>query len=170
MTPIGKSIDSYLKGEVQVEDHVIHLLFSANRWEAAAQIRSDIENGISIVIDRYFLSGIVYSVAKDNPTLSLDWARMPEVGLPQPDLFLFLQISTEEAAKRGGFGIERYENDKMQKRVRELYSELTTSSDFGRSVIIDADQGFDAVERDVLKEVQQCLQTGHHGCLKALQP
>lgn len=33
-TPIGKMIDSYLKGETEVEDHVIHLLFSANRWEA----------------------------------------------------------------------------------------------------------------------------------------
>lgn len=27
-------IDSYLKGESEIEDHVIHLLFSANRWEA----------------------------------------------------------------------------------------------------------------------------------------
>lgn len=28
-------IDAYLKGEAEIEDHVIHLLFSANRWEAA---------------------------------------------------------------------------------------------------------------------------------------
>jgi len=28
-------IDSYLKGHDTQEDHVIHLLFSANRWEAA---------------------------------------------------------------------------------------------------------------------------------------
>ena len=28
-------IDSYLKGQAEIEDHVIHLLFSANRWEAA---------------------------------------------------------------------------------------------------------------------------------------
>jgi dTMP kinase len=34
-TPIGKMIDNYLKGEAEQEDHVIHLLFSANRWEAA---------------------------------------------------------------------------------------------------------------------------------------
>jgi dTMP kinase len=31
-------IDAYLKGDQQAEDHVIHLLFSANRWEAA-QVR-----------------------------------------------------------------------------------------------------------------------------------
>jgi dTMP kinase len=33
-TPIGQMIDAYLKGGSEVEDHVIHLLFSANRWEA----------------------------------------------------------------------------------------------------------------------------------------
>jgi dTMP kinase len=27
-------IDGYLKSQVGMEDHVIHLLFSANRWEA----------------------------------------------------------------------------------------------------------------------------------------
>jgi hypothetical protein len=34
-TPIGKMINSYLSGATDAEDHVIHLLFSANRWEAA---------------------------------------------------------------------------------------------------------------------------------------
>ena len=34
-TAIGKMIDAYLKGEASQEDHVIHLLFSANRWELA---------------------------------------------------------------------------------------------------------------------------------------
>ncbi|PHH76763.1 hypothetical protein CDD82_3856 [Ophiocordyceps australis] len=34
-TVIGKMIDDYLKSNVEMEDHVIHLLFSANRWEAA---------------------------------------------------------------------------------------------------------------------------------------
>jgi hypothetical protein len=28
-------IDGYLKSQVDMDDHVIHLLFSANRWEAA---------------------------------------------------------------------------------------------------------------------------------------
>jgi len=27
-------IDSYLKSAVEMEDHAIHLLFSANRWES----------------------------------------------------------------------------------------------------------------------------------------
>lgn len=34
-TPIGQMIDGYLKSSIEMDDHAIHLLFSANRWEAA---------------------------------------------------------------------------------------------------------------------------------------
>lgn len=34
-TPTGQLIDQYLRGQIQLEDHAVHLLFSANRWEAA---------------------------------------------------------------------------------------------------------------------------------------
>ncbi|KAI4126346.1 MAG: hypothetical protein LQ347_005013, partial [Umbilicaria vellea] len=128
-TPIGRSIDAYLRGESQQEDHVIHLLFSANRWEAAEQIRTDIANGVTIIVDRYYYSGVVYSAAKDNPTLTLSWAREPEVGLPRPDVCIFLDISPEDAARRGGFGLEKYENDKMQRQVREMFYRLADLSD-----------------------------------------
>jgi thymidylate kinase len=34
-TTIGQMIDGYLKSNVEMDDCAIHLLFSANRWEAA---------------------------------------------------------------------------------------------------------------------------------------
>jgi len=33
-TTIGKMINSYLAEDADMDDHAIHLLFSANRWEA----------------------------------------------------------------------------------------------------------------------------------------
>ncbi len=32
-TNIGKLINNYLSKEIELEDHAVHLLFSANRWE-----------------------------------------------------------------------------------------------------------------------------------------
>lgn len=32
-TGIGSIIDRYLRKEVELEDHAVHLLYSANRWE-----------------------------------------------------------------------------------------------------------------------------------------
>ncbi|KAL8858550.1 MAG: hypothetical protein Q9178_004844 [Gyalolechia marmorata] len=150
-TPIGKSIDSYLKGETQQEDHVIHLLFSANRWEAAPQILEDITNGTTIVIDRYYYSGAVYSAAKNNPDLSLEWAIQPDIGLPKPDLCIFLDISPTDAAARGGFGDERYETSEMQKRVRALFEELLRRPQNNETVFVNAGKPIERVHETMLQ-------------------
>ncbi|KAL6722180.1 Thymidylate kinase [Lecanora helva] len=158
-TPIGKSIDAYLKGESQQEDHVIHLLFSANRWEAAASIRAAIEAGTTVVIDRYYYSGIVYSAAKGNPSLSLEWARYPEIGLPLPDLCVFLDITPEDAAKRGGFGSEKYETSAMQKRVRELFYELSKTSDGRDMRIVNGGRSIEEVGEEIARLVEEVLKS-----------
>jgi dTMP kinase len=78
-------------------------------------------SGTTILCDRYYHSGIVYSAAKQNPALSLHWARAPEVGLPRPDLVVYLDLEESVAKQRGGWGGEVYEKAEMQKRVRELF-------------------------------------------------
>ncbi len=156
-TPIGAMIDAYLRGHAQQEDHVIHLLFSSNRWEAAERIKAEIASGTTVVIDRYYYSGIVYSAAKDNPSLNLAWAREPEVGLPRPDICIFLDISHSEAAKRAGFGLEKYENDKTQGRVRELFHNLLTLPDKEDFCVIEADKSKQEVEQKVLDAVLACM-------------
>lgn len=117
-------INSYLQGNIDQNDQAIHLLFSANRWEVVQTILQDLRAGYTVVVDRYSFSGAVYSAAKHNPDLSLDWCWSPEIGLPQPDLVLFLDISSDDAAKRGGYGEERYEQEAMQSKVRALFQLL----------------------------------------------
>ncbi|KAI0490445.1 thymidylate kinase-domain-containing protein [Xylaria cf. heliscus] len=132
-TPIGQMIDSYLKGQAEIEDHVIHLLFSANRWEAAQKIKTELEAGHTIICDRFYHSGIVYSAAKQLPSLSLSWAKAPELGLPRPDVVLFLDLEESVARSRGGWGGEVYEKGEMQRRVRELFWGLSMG-DLGTAV------------------------------------
>ncbi|KAL1848425.1 Thymidylate kinase [Paecilomyces lecythidis] len=156
-TPIGKLIDGYLRGQSHLDDHSIHLLFSANRWEVAPAIQELIANGVTVIVDRYSYSGAVYSAAKRNPNLSIQWAWQPEVGLPRPDLCLFLSISPIEAAKRGGFGLERYETDTMQKRVRDLFQSLLELPHNDEICVIDAGRQFNEVAQDILEPVLECM-------------
>lgn len=130
-------IDAYLKSSLEMDDHAIHLLFSANRWEAAyalsphpslhttniasKTIHALLASGTTVLCDRYYHSGIVYSAAKQNPSLPLSWARSPEVGLPRPDMVLFLDLEEAVARERGGWGGEVYEKAEMQRRVRDLF-------------------------------------------------
>ena len=67
---------------------------------------------------------MVYSAAKANPKLPLSWARTPEIGLPRPDIVLFLDVNEDEARARGGWGSELYERAEMQRRVRQLFRAL----------------------------------------------
>ncbi|CAJ2507330.1 Uu.00g085160.m01.CDS01 [Anthostomella pinea] len=133
-TPIGQMIDSYLKGQSEIEDHVIHLLFSANRWEAIKKIKSELAAGHTVVCDRFYHSGIVYSAAKQLPSLSLSWAKAPEIGLPRPDMVLFLDLEETVARERGGWGGEIYEKGEMQRRVRDLFWGLSMG-DLGNAVV-----------------------------------
>lgn len=98
----------------------MHTDCSANP-SCSKTIHAALASGQTIICDRYYHSGIVYSAAKENPSLPLSWAKAPEVGLPRPDLVLFLDLEERVARERGGWGGEVYEKGEMQRRVRELF-------------------------------------------------
>ncbi|BGP45854.1 Thymidylate kinase [Rhodotorula kratochvilovae] len=150
----GKMIDSYLSQKADLDDRAIHLLFSANRWERANQILKDLEEGTTVVCDRYAFSGIAFSVIKG---LSPTWCRAPDIGLPAPDLVLFLRISPSAAQSRGGFGAERYETAEIQRRVEREFGVLAESVERGVWWTVDAEGGVEEVAREVLARAEEVL-------------
>ncbi|KAM2537325.1 hypothetical protein TB2_022904 [Malus domestica] len=91
-TSVGKMISSYLSNESQLDDHTIHLLFSANRWEKRSLMESKLKSGTTLVVDRYSYSGVAFSSAKG---LDIEWCKAPEIGLLAPDLVVYLDIPPE---------------------------------------------------------------------------
>ncbi|KAM6326735.1 thymidylate kinase isoform 4-T4 [Podargus strigoides] len=85
-------------------------------------MKEKLHQGITLVVDRYAFSGVAFTSAKEN--FCLDWCKQPDVGLPRPDLILFLQLSPEKAAERGNFGNERYENSSFQEKVLQSFYHL----------------------------------------------
>ena len=71
---------------------------------------------------------------------TLDWCKQSDAGLPRPDLVLFLTLSSEEAAKRGGFGDERYEQTDFQKRVANNYDILKQENNWKVNSLREAEQ------------------------------
>jgi dTMP kinase len=90
--------------------------------------------------------------------MTLEWCRKPDVGLPRPDLCIFLDISAEDAAKRGGYGTEKYEKKEMQDRVRELFETLMQQKEGEDFVRIDAGSSLEDVQERVKKEVGRCIE------------
>jgi len=148
-TPTGTLIDLYLRKKIELPDKLVHLLFSANRWETAAAIVQDLVSGTSIVCDRYAFSGVAYSAAKG---LDFSWCREPDRGLPCPDGVFFMKIDEQEGSKRSNFGDERYENASMQAAVRQRFQqpELTNGVQWHQ---INGAREIDAIHGEICKAV-----------------
>ncbi|KAH7885720.1 thymidylate kinase-domain-containing protein [Phlebopus sp. FC_14] len=158
-TAIGKMIDAYLRSEVELDDRTIHLLFSANRWELASTIRTHLSAGTTVIADRYAFSGIAFSARKGLP---YEWCRAPDIGLPSPDITLFLDISPQDARERGGYGEERYEKEPVQRGVKTVFERIgkeMSQNGWGKWVVIDAGKDRERVAGDVWTAVQETQRT-----------
>jgi dTMP kinase len=157
-TPTGKVLDAYLSCGAPVESHVINLLFCANRWEKDEEIREHLAEGTTIICDRYAYSGVAYSAAMG---LDRAWCKAPNVGLPEPDLVIFLDIPADLAAKRKGFGRERFEKVELQQKILEEFNRLKEPS----WRILDASQSADELAKQIrdlaLAKIDE-LATGDH--------
>ncbi|CAL9737167.1 thymidylate kinase [Monosporozyma servazzii] len=125
-TPIGKIINEYLTNSSYVlPDQSVHLLFSANRWEVKDQITKLLNEGKTVILDRYVYSGVAYSAAKDITGMDWQWCFAPDRGLIRPDLTLFLTHNDSKGqAHREGFGEERYEVGSFQDKVKGQFETL----------------------------------------------
>ncbi|XP_069831417.1 thymidylate kinase [Dendropsophus ebraccatus] len=152
-TEIGRVVGSYLEKKSNMEDHTVHLLFSANRWEHVPLMKEKLRSGVTLVVDRYAFSGVAFTSSKEN--LSLHWCKQPDVGLPKPDLVLFLNITPEAASKRGDYGNERYETSDFQKKVQQRYAELMEDKSVNWK-IVDAAQSMEDVH-NAIKQLSEAI-------------
>lgn len=136
----------------------LQVLKSPTSGKYSAQIERTLNDGITIVCDRYAFSGVAFSASKGLP---FEWCRTPDVGLPAPDLTLFLDITPEKAKERGGYGAERYEKEEMQRSVREIFVGFAEEARERRELVwatIDASQPIDVVEQNIWKTIIPLLE------------
>jgi len=142
-TGIGVMLDSYLRKASEAEDHAIHLLFSANRWEKKDIMLKKLQSGCTLVVDRYAFSGAAFTSFKG---YDLEWCKNPDRGLPAPDIVLYMKLPVEVAMSRGGAGDERYEKIEDQKKVQKIFEEGLADSTWHT---IDGNRAIDVIQNDL---------------------
>ncbi|XP_070765161.1 thymidylate kinase isoform X4 [Enoplosus armatus] len=98
---------------------------------------------------------------EDHTGFCLDWCMKPDVGLPKPDLVMFLQLSPAEAALRGQFGEERYETSAFQKAVQQKFEQLMKDPSVNWQVI-DASQSVEDVHQDITTHSLNVINTAQN--------
>ena len=132
-TAIGTVIDSYLKCRKIYSAQTAHLLFASERWEHSAMLEQKLRAGSHVLVNRYSLSGIVYSLARMGIGY-MDFCKQTEAFLPRPDLTIYLRLEPEEVMKLRGYGRARNHALPNLFRVDSLYQEFIRHDDTGYQI------------------------------------
>jgi dTMP kinase len=170
-TPLGQAILRHLQQQIKViafdkesfaivpapEDALVfQCMMVADKAHAASEIEDALDQGITVICDRYWQSA--YAFGKSDG-LDEEWLFQVHDMLPQADLNIFLDLDPKEAAKRRPGFRDRYEEDRnAQDRVRENYQKLWRSmqamsvTNLPSWPIVDASKTVQAV----FEEVKRC--------------
>ena len=84
---------------------------------------------------------------------------MPDVGLPDPDVVIYLDMPFEVASKKDGFGDERYEKAQMQLDVRRQFKLLSTAN----WKVVDANHSPKEVHASLMGAVEDAVKDALKG-------
>jgi dTMP kinase len=76
------------------------------------------------------------------------------VGLPKPDLVVYLTLSDEKNSARAGFGNEIYESTQFQAKVKANYSLLIEEN----WAVINADKKIDELHEELMVIVEKAIE------------
>ena len=159
----GKLIARFLKGDFgkvdQVHPQLVALLYAEDRRNALPEIRSALDAGRTVLLDRYVCSNIAYQCAKTHDKAEADTLRQwildteyGDFGLPKPDLTIFLDVpmsfvehnlSSQRQGRDRDYlqgGRDIHEEDLgLQARVRDMY--LNQAGLDPNFVVVDCSDG-----------------------------
>jgi len=149
-TPVGRLLKAYLAGSKRLDYHAVHLLYAANKYERASNIKAGIQRGRYIIINRYTASNLAYGMAHGLP---LEWLISLEKGLPKPDLVLILDVSPGISFSRKERARDVHEeNLKYLTAVRRAY--LLLAGKYGWNVL-QGEKDSMAVNADIWRQVSE---------------
>ncbi|VDK76508.1 unnamed protein product [Onchocerca ochengi] len=153
---LGKFIDRYLKNEVEMKPKEAHLVFAANRQALMSLMVKKLLQGTHLVVDRYVYSGIAYTLAKGADNITIEWAKLADMGELRPDCVIYFNLSFEEVQKRSGFGDERFDLSSFQRKVSDIMGKLA-AEDRDLWKIVDASLPIEQISENIWKIVAPVL-------------
>lgn len=155
-SPIGDQIRNVIMEleNTDMDARTEFLLFSASRAQHIAEvIRPNLENGLTVISDRFFDSSLAYQgFGQRLPLETLKAITNFATSGLTPDLTLLLDLPVEEGLRRreadGNWNrMDAYDMD-FHRRVRRGYLKLAAETP-DRWVILNAEQSFDALQDEI---------------------
>ena len=150
---IGRFIRNYAEaGDRYLQPESEALLFTADRFEHSKRIEQTLDQGVTVVCDRYYHSTLAYQGAAGVPVA---WLRDLQKFALKPDLVLLLDVDPGRSLMRvSGRTLTVFENRDYLSRVRDLY--LGFARD-GEMQLVDTGRPVDEVEAEVENLIEELM-------------
>ncbi len=152
----GKLIRLFLDNKQELSPEMQFHLYAGDMVKDKEKINGWLNQGKTVICDRYFLSTIVYQGIRGfRLEKALKFAE--DFGIPKPDIVFFLKISPKESARR-----KMDEHGKLDRNeadpaflgsVNASYERIARDNVFGQWFIIDGEKP----KVDIAKEVLNVL-------------
>lgn len=152
-TAIGKELRAFLDGEKAYSPIVRQMLYAANRYEKIEEINVLLHEKDFVIIDRYIPSGLAYGLVNG---IDEKWASTVENKLPQADIVILLDISSDVSRNRKS----EEKRDVYEKRydfldnVRAAYLKLASEYKW---LVVDASKTIEEVRQDLWSQFSDIL-------------
>ncbi|MGD0802632.1 MAG: dTMP kinase [Candidatus Bathyarchaeia archaeon] len=142
---IGRFIRHYAEaGDRYLSPEAEALLFTADRFEHSKRISQILDQGTTVICDRYYHSTLAYQGAAG---VEVAWLRDLQKFALKPDLILLLDVDPDKSLMRvSGRTLTVFENRSYLKRVRDLYLGFAEE---GEMRLVDTSRPVDEVEAEV---------------------
>ena len=150
---IGRFIRNYAEaGDRYLQPESEALLFTADRFEHSKRIEQTLDQGVTVVCDRYYHSTLAYQSAAGVPVA---WLRDLQKFALKPDLVLLLDVDPGRSLMRvSGRTLTVFENRDYLSRVRDLYLGFARE---GEMQLVDTGRPVDEVEAEVENLVEDLM-------------
>jgi len=150
---IGRFIRNYAEtGDRYLQPESEALLFTADRFEHSKRIEQTLDQGVTVICDRYYHSTLAYQGAAGVPVA---WLRDLQKFALKPDLVLLLDVDPGRSLMRvSGRTLTVFENRDYLSRVRNLYLDFAREREMQ---IVDTGRPVDEVEAEVENLVEDLM-------------
>ena len=161
-SPIGSLIHQIMTGRIKTDNKVIAALFVADRLDHLLNdvngIVSKIQEGISVITDRYYFSSYAYH-SVDMPMEWVIQANEQCERILKPTATVFIDVDPDTAIERisrNRFHQEIFEKKSRLVKVREKYLEaFDRLRDSENIIFIDGNQSPEEIAQEIWGKVEQ---------------
>ena len=161
-SPIGSLIHQIMTGRVQSDNRVVAALFVADRLDHLLNptdgIYAMVENGISVISDRYYFSSYAYH-SVDMP---MDWvitANSQSAEILRPSVTVFIDVNPDVALERIAktrFHPELFETRDRLVAVREKYFEAFEKLKESENIlVVDGGKDVPVLETEIWENISR---------------